>query len=211
MKYLLIAFFLLIATPGVAQDINPPTEPEPTHSQLVAQVRDIAALAVANTDGLAELRSRVASLDALRDKIAGMDAGMSTLKDRIFQLENKVFEIPTIVNEVVIPRIIERVVERRDPTWITDPPEPIVKTIYPRTVTKTGGRTVTPLRRVFRCLFRRRLSNVTIGQQSSGHWSFPGRSIASHLIGPPHYVSSSYVNSMTSEQQLSLHDFLHDN
>jgi len=40
------------------------------------------------------------------------------------------------------------------------------------------------------------------------HWTYPGR-IEDHLQGPPHFRSQAEIASMTREQQLTLHDKLH--
>jgi hypothetical protein len=201
MKYLPIALLFLLACPAIAQD-----EPTLATPDLEQRVRDIAGLVVSNTDALSALRDRVAAIESKNSGILG----------RLIDLENNVFglgDIPAPIIKKVAPVVIRRVVQQYIPPTSTyrapPPPQPRIKTVYPRQITiQRGGRTV-PQRGFFRKLLfgRRLLKSVSTGSSSS-HWTHPG-DIVDHLIGPPHNYSLGYVLSLNREQQLTLHDNAH--
>ena len=87
MKYLQIAFVLLMTTPmlAVAQD-----EPTPDLEQ---QVRDIAGLVVQNTD----------ALGSLRDRVSAIETGDTSVLARLTDLEDRVFGkvVQTVVRKFV--------------------------------------------------------------------------------------------------------------
>jgi len=182
----LIALLVLFPATALGQLEGPDDD-------LVAKVRDVAALSVRNSDAIEELRGRVGT-------IAG---DVRSLADRVTQLELSMFPSTPVPVETKVfspPVAIEYV----SPQWQPAISQPTTTT-RTRTIERRQYRT--PVRSFLGRLLRRNVTS-SVNRSVGSNWSFPG-DITSHLSGPPHYVSSSYLSGLTYSQQISLHNRLH--